>query len=100
MSCAYLVCSEPFSDSRPPTYSLQAPEDTSGTTALTRPTDLESPTAFTDVLAQVHKTSDSSAPTFYSSTNLPPRPPFKSPQHILKLQKGAVPHDPFAYYPA
>lgn len=80
--------------------SLQAPEDTTGSTALTRPTDLESPTAFTDVLAQVHKTSDSSAPTFYSATNLPPRPPFKSPRHILKLQKGAVPHDPFAYYPA
>ncbi len=80
--------------------SLQAPEDASNTTALTRPADLESPTAFTDVLAQVHKSTDASAPGFYSSANLPPRPPFKQPHHILKLQKGAVPHDPHAYYPA
>ncbi|PWY99901.1 hypothetical protein BCV70DRAFT_200809 [Testicularia cyperi] len=92
-----LLLSSPNEDG---TRTLQAPEDTSNTTALTRPADLESPTAFTDVLAQVHGASDSSSATHYSTTNLPPRPPFKSPHHILKLQKGAVPHDPHAYYPA
>ncbi|EPQ29334.1 uncharacterized protein PFL1_03089 [Pseudozyma flocculosa PF-1] len=82
------------------TKTLQAPEDTSNTTALTRPADLDSPTAFTDVLAQVHKASETKPAGFYSSSNLPPRPPFKTPHSILKLQKGAVPHDPHAYYPA
>ncbi|CDU25784.1 related to NADH-ubiquinone oxidoreductase 21.3 kda subunit [Sporisorium scitamineum] len=92
-----LLLSSPNEDG---TRSLQAPEDASNTTALTRPADLESPTAFTDVLAQVDKSSDASSAGFYSTSNLPPRPPFKQPHHILKLQKGAVPHDPHAYYPA
>lgn len=78
---------------------LQAPEDSSSTQALTRPADLESPTAFTDVLAQVHKSADPASSGFYSASNLPPRPPFTSPHHILKLQKDAVPKDPHAYYP-
>ena len=57
------------------------------------PEDLASPKAFTDVLAQVHKTEA------YTKTNLPPTPPFRKASHILKIQKGAVPHDPHAYYP-
>lgn len=67
-------------------------------TALTRPADLSSPSAFTQVLAQVH--SPANAATHYSATNLPPRPPFKSAHNILKKNVGAVPHDPNAYYPA
>ncbi|KAN0064622.1 hypothetical protein ACQY0O_002251 [Thecaphora frezii] len=85
------------------TRSLTSPEDANHTTALTRPADLDSPTAFTDVLAQVHSlpsSSGSNLVTFYSASNLPPRPPFKTPHSILKLQKGAVPKDPHAYYPA
>ncbi|UZJ52547.1 hypothetical protein CBS101457_001867 [Exobasidium rhododendri] len=70
----------------------------SGSTALARPTDLASPAAFTQVLAQVH--SPENAATHYSASNLPPRPPFKSPQHILKKMPGAVPHDEYMYYPA
>ncbi|PWN52801.1 21 kDa subunit of NADH dehydrogenase [Violaceomyces palustris] len=77
------------------TKTLQAPE--SGSTSLVRPSDLESPTAFTDVLAQVHKSSENGA---FSTSNLPPRPPFTGPQHILKLQKDAVPKSPHAYYPS
>lgn len=73
-------------------------EVASGTTAITRPKDTSAPEAFTQVLAQVH--SPANAAMHYSSANLPPRPPFKSPQHILKKNPGAVPHDPHAYYPA
>lgn len=65
-------------------------------TALTRPTDLSSPSAFTQVLAQVH--SPENAATHYSPSNLPPRPPFR--QNQMKKLPGAVPHDPNAYYPA
>jgi hypothetical protein len=79
-------------------YSLAAPGDdtSSPTTALTIPSDLNAPSAFTDVLAQVSKKDENA----YSSSRLPPTPPFKKPHHILKIQKGAVPHDPHAYYPA
>ncbi len=67
----------------------------SGTTALTAPTDLSAPSAFTDVLAQVH----ASPSVAYSPTNLPPTPPFRKAHHILKIQKGAIPHDEHAYFP-
>ncbi|PWN88496.1 21 kDa subunit of NADH dehydrogenase [Acaromyces ingoldii] len=69
-------------------------------TALTRPADLNSPSAFTDVLAQVHSPQNAAASVHYTQSNLPPTPPFKGPQHILKKMPGAVPHDPNAYYPA
>jgi len=75
--------------------SLAAPGDESATTALTAPSDLSSPSAFTDVLAQAYKSQE----VAYTETNLPPTPPFKRPQHILKLQKGAVPHGEHVYYP-
>ncbi|PWN22278.1 hypothetical protein BCV69DRAFT_281282 [Microstroma glucosiphilum] len=80
------------------TKTLAAPGDdtSSPTTALTIPSDLSSPSAFTDVLAQVSKKDENA----YSTSRLPPTPPFKRPHHILKIQKGAVPHDPHAYYPA
>ena len=78
--------------------SLAAPGEESTSTSLTRPTDLSAPSAFTQVLAQVH--SPSSGMTHYSASNLPPRPPFTGPQHLLKKDPGAVPHDPHAYYPA
>lgn len=89
---AYEVLLLPFS------LSLSAPGDdtSSPTTALTIPSDLSSPSAFTDVLAQVSNKDENA----YSSSKLPPTPPFKRPHHILKIQKGAVPHDPHAYYPA
>lgn len=81
------------------TKTLAAPEDNadaSGTTAVAVPEDLSAPSAFTQVLAEVSQKGD----VAYSETNLPPTPPFKRPQHILKVQEGAVPHDPNAYYPA
>jgi hypothetical protein len=77
---------------------LAAPGEDSTSTSLTRPTDLSAPSAFTQVLAQVH--SPKSGVTHYSASNLPPRPPFTGPQHLLKKDPGAVPHDPHAYYPA
>ncbi|CAO1613013.1 unnamed protein product [Parajaminaea phylloscopi] len=78
------------------TKTLAAPgeESTSSTTALTTPTDLASPSAFTSVLAQVNGKPELS----YSDKKLPPTPPFKRPHHILKIQKGAIPHDPHAYW--
>lgn len=63
--------------------------------ALTRPSDLQSPTAFTEVLNQVQ----SEAKHKYTPTNLPPRYPATAPQHILKLQKNAIPKGRFDYLP-
>ncbi|KAK0532861.1 hypothetical protein OC834_000705 [Tilletia horrida] len=85
------------------TKSILPPGEASSSTALTVPSDLSSPSAFTDVLAQAHSvpattSSASSEPGFYTPSNLPPTPPFKRP--ALVKQKGAVPHDPHAYYPA
>ncbi|KAL4402805.1 hypothetical protein ACI68E_000579 [Malassezia pachydermatis] len=65
------------------------------TTALTRPSDLASPTAFTEVLAQVQEQPESK----YSASNMPPSFPSTKPQHILKIQKGAIPHGKFDYFP-
>ena len=42
----------------------------------------------------------SSSGTSTPASNLPPRPPFKQPHHILKKMKGAVPHGEHDYYPA
>lgn len=66
-----------------------------GTTAVARPADIDSPTAFTEVLAQVHTEKEN----VYSPTRLPPAFPSTKPQHILKLQKGAVPTARFEYFP-
>ncbi|PWN29172.1 hypothetical protein BDZ90DRAFT_250535, partial [Jaminaea rosea] len=82
------------------TKSLAAPGDesstpSSGTMALTAPADLSSPSAFTNVLAQVHKQGNELS---YSESKLPPTPPFQRPQHILKIQKDAIPHDKHAYF--
>ena len=77
------------------TKSLPTPESQQ-TTALTRPDDLASPTAFTQVLEQVHMESQHK----YSPSNMPPKFPSTPPQHILKLQKGALPHDKYDYFPA
>ena len=62
---------------------------------MTRPADLDSPTAFTEVVAQVHAEQKNA----YSATNLPPAFPSTKPQHLLKLQKGAVPTGRFEYFP-
>lgn len=35
----------------------------------------------------------------YSPTNMPPAFPSTKPQHILKVQKGAVPTGQFEYFP-
>ncbi|WFD00763.1 hypothetical protein MYAM1_003515 [Malassezia yamatoensis] len=67
----------------------------SQTTALTRPSDLNSPTAFTEVLAQVQ----SEPQHTYSSSNMPPAFPSKKPQHILTLQKNAIPKGKDHYLP-
>jgi len=76
------------------TKSLPLPES-GASTDLTRPDDLASPTAFTQVLAQVHNSSEHK----YSPKNMPPKFPSTSPQHILKLQKGALPRDKYDYFP-
>jgi hypothetical protein len=63
----------------------------SGTsTALTRPSDLSSASAFTDVLAQAHAPSAEGA---YAPSRLPPTPPFTRPTAILKKNPGDVPHE-------
>ncbi|KAE8231295.1 hypothetical protein CF326_g3691 [Tilletia indica] len=87
------------------TKSILPPEEGASSTALTVPSDLSAPSAFTDVLKQAHSVpattssaSASSQTTFYTPSNLPPLPPFKRPS--LVKQKGAVPHDEHAYYPA
>ncbi|WFD32049.1 hypothetical protein MSPP1_003091 [Malassezia sp. CBS 17886] len=87
-----LLLAEPNEDG---TKSLPIPGDGT-TTAVTRPADIASPTAFTEVLAQVH----SEKQHIYSPTNMPPRYPSTPPSDILKLQKDAVPHPEDAYYPA
>lgn len=69
--------------------------DESGTTALTRPSDLNSPTAFTEVLNQVQLEPQNK----YTSTNMPPSFPSTKPQHILKVQKGAIPKGKDHYLP-
>ncbi|KAK0549052.1 hypothetical protein OC846_003338 [Tilletia horrida] len=85
------------------TKSILPPED-GGSTALTVPSDLHAPSAFTDVLKQAHSVpstksaaSTSSEPAFYTASNLPPLPPFKRP--ALVKQKGAIPHPEHAYFP-
>ncbi|CAO1623839.1 unnamed protein product [Sympodiomycopsis kandeliae] len=80
------------------TKTLAAPED-SRTTALTTPEDLSSPSAFTNVLAQVTSGKDSNTPG-YSASHLPPTPPFKRPHHILKISPEQPPRSDQAYYPA
>jgi len=88
-----LLLAEPNEDG---TKSLPNPtEANTTTTALTRPADLEAPTAFTDVVAQVHK-----EPQFaYSAKNMPPRFPSKPSHHILHKVPGAIPHNRFDYFP-
>lgn len=66
-----------------------------GTTALTRPSDLNSPTAFTEVLNQVQ----SEPKHAYSPQNMPPSFPSVKPQHRIKVQKGAIPKARGAYLP-
>lgn len=63
-------------------------------TALTTPTDLAAPSAFTSVLAQVNGKPELS----YSQQKLPPTPPFKRPHHILQIQKDAIPRPQHAYF--
>lgn len=76
------------------TKSLPVPES-GETTELTRPDDLASPTAFTQVLAEVQ----SSPEHKYTSKNMPPKFPAKPVHHILKLQPDAIPHDKYDYFP-
>ena len=64
-------------------------------TALTRPADIESPTAFTQVLAEVHSLPEHK----YSRSHMPPRFPSKPTKHILKLQEGSIPHGEHDYFP-
>lgn len=76
--------------------SLPSPESGESTsTALTRPDDLHSPTAFTEVLNQVQ----SEPKNVYSASNMPPRFPSTKPQHIIKIQKNAIPHGRWDYFP-
>lgn len=75
--------------------SLAPPGEGSSSTELTVPDDLAAPAAFTQVLAQVNAKAELS----YSDKKLPPTPPFKRPQHCMKIQKDAIPHDPHAYFP-
>ncbi|PKI82301.1 hypothetical protein MVES_003773 [Malassezia vespertilionis] len=78
------------------TMSLPNPDSgKQGTTELAVPSDLDAPTAFTEVLEQVQ-----ADPKYvYSAKHLPPRFPSTAPQHILKIQKDAIPHPKGAYFP-
>ncbi|CEH18313.1 NADH dehydrogenase [ubiquinone] (complex I), 21kDa subunit, fungi [Ceraceosorus bombacis] len=76
------------------------PHPSSQSTALVKaPEDIDAPSAFTDVLAQVHSP-QAQGGLHYNSQNLPPRPPFTAPQHILVKNPGDIPHDPHAFFPA
>ncbi|KAL9941004.1 hypothetical protein V8E36_000492 [Tilletia maclaganii] len=86
------------------TKSILPPGEGSSSTALTVPSDLNAPSAFTDVLKQAHtvpattsSSAASSEPAFYTPSSLPPTPPFKRP--ALVKQKGAIPHPEHAYFP-
>lgn len=65
------------------------------TTSLTVPTDLASPTAFTQVLEQVQMAPENK----YSASNLPPSFPSTKTHHVMKLQKDAIPHGKYDYFP-
>lgn len=77
------------------TVSLPNPESSDQTTELTRPSDLDSPTAFTQVLAEAYKDKKH----VYNASHLPPRFPSKQPQHILKVTKNSIPKGPHEYFP-
>lgn len=64
-------------------------------TTLTVPSDLASPTAFTQVLEQVQVAPENK----YSATNMPPKFPSTKTHHVMKLQKDAIPHGKHDYFP-
>ncbi|WFD22129.1 hypothetical protein MEQU1_000791 [Malassezia equina] len=64
-------------------------------TSLTVPSDLASPTAFTQVLEQVQVAPENK----YSATNMPPKFPSTKTHHLMKLQKDAIPHGKHDYFP-
>ncbi|SHO76613.1 Uncharacterized protein MSYG_0951 [Malassezia sympodialis ATCC 42132] len=76
------------------TKSLPLPGSEQSTT-LTVPSDLASPTAFTQVLEQVQVAPENK----YSATNMPPKFPSTKTHHVMKLQKDAIPHGKHDYFP-